>query len=946
MRYHLLVSTIFLFLLGGDFTQAAAQNEDQSRLHELRKERREAARSKNLAKSKADAAAPFALLVIPVDFSDSRLPSDWNNTDLSNRLNLTSGESLRNYFDVASFGNVDLQVTMAPLVRLPDTRRLYSDRDLNGNSRTRKLARDAITAARDFGLIFRALDNDGADGRPGTEDDDGMVDGVLILHAAPGTENDPADGLIQALQFYLDDPVVHQGVAASFYAVASMQSGTGIWAHETAHLMGMEDRYDRTLPTSGASESFSRGGLGKFSLMSSGAWGVNLGNGAALPDGYSAAQLGWVTVRDLTNNSGELQTLLPGEVGRLWSRGNVADEFYILETRDAIQTAPFDAAIPSGQLMITHIDERLPEGGVSEDGNGVWHLRARLVEADNDRRLATGDDDGRDEDLFPGPLSANEFGPQTTPSSTSYFDGPTGVSIGQITPGDGQVQFTVSLDTGQSVTFDYGFESDSGLLELQAQSTGQPISSLRCLMTATSVPAYGTFMATGTTTVDINFVKSSTGVWLPEQPNVWNLDAGITESDRTRFQFQWIAEAGTIDIQARWWTWLSLGEALDFRAAWPGSWTVAHPSNNTDTTWLRWTGAPWLTTNQEAVLACVNAQHSTSAEWPNVAYANRAYTTLTSAAMSSQVMGIRLTHSISIDRTDTVLPRDGGLVVWVGPDGREHPATPLEGYGYRIDRISNMPLHGEDAFADPELPLTANLPTWRTDAFLIPSGLAGPWQLRFKFASDGLWRARGWYIADIEPLMAPNAEERFVPAWTTELRWFWPWADGLPVDFDLETRTDDDALWQPIAVDISATSEPQVFVASGSQILSALAGGAGQRQQVRVVGQRPAGGVASQAVVIYPDGGQTSSSNLSAPWPNPSPGPVSFTLEIGGGQSGQLKIYDLRGRLIAGSQYGPGQHLAVWDGRSDSGAVAPSGVYIFRLEGSGPVLTRKVVLIH
>lgn len=941
-----LLAILICLSLNGLPGEILASENDQLRLLEMRAERRAANRTKNTQLAKSAQPGQFSLLVIPVDFRDARLPESWTNADLSRQLNNNTGESLRHYFEVASYGKLSLQVTLAPLVHLIDTRRLYSDRDLNGNTRTRKLAAEAITAARDYGLQFRLLDNDGPDGLPGSEDDDGQVDGVLILHAAPGTENDPETGLIQALQFFLKDPILQQGVAASFYAVASLQSGIGIWAHETAHLLGMEDRYDWTLPTNGASEALSRGGLGQFSLMASGAWGTGGGSGAALPDAYSSSQLGWLDLRDLQGTEGELVTLRPGEAGRLWTQGVIGPEFYLLETRDKARSAPFDAALPSGQLMIIQVDENLPELQVSVDGGGLWHLRTRLVEADDDRGLARGEDQGRAEDLFPGPLAVTTFGPYSAPSSWGYNFKSSRVTVSQITADVGEVHFTISVDISQSLLFNYSFDLEDHALQLDVRSTGDPLSTLQGQMTATSLPAYGQFESTGSSTINFSLQEISPRRWQPVPEIFWQLDSGVMDSEQTRFHFQFTSESGPVDDESRWWTWRSDGEALNIRGEWPGSWTIAQPDGDALTTWHRWDTAPWLTANQDLVLACVDAKFPTSSQWPDVTYWNRAFTTLTSAPINAQVMGVRLTHSISIDMTGVVTPVEGGLIVWLGPDDIEREAVPVEGYGQQIDAIANSALHGQKAFADPQVPLLNNQPTWRTDTFVLPTDRPGPWQLRFKFASDPAWRARGWFIADIEPLFSLETASGFVPAWQRDLSWYWPWRGALPTDFKLEMRAADSELWQPLAVNVRFGDETDVFAVEGSQITAGLEGGAGKRHQIRVIGTRPAGRVASQAVVVYPDGGSPAATIMSAPWPNPSAAGVSLMLEVPDGQFGHLKIYDLRGRLIKTMDHGPGQQLIVWDGRSDRGGRVASGIYYIRLEGTGPVLTRKVVLIH
>ncbi len=916
-------------------------------LHRLRAERRDAARERNLFRDKMAAPGKFGLLVIPVDFSDARLPADWDQRGLSQRLEPVAGETLANYFRVASGGLLELDITMAPVVHLPETRRLYSDRDLNGFTRTRKLARESITAVRDLGLEFRRLDNDGPDGVAGTGDDDGQVDGVLILHAGIGHENDAEDGLIQALQFYLDEPVVSLGVSASFYAVASLQSGPGIWAHETAHLLGMEDRYDPILHPAGGSEVLSVGGLGRFSLMSSGAWGTGGGYGAALPDAYSAAQLGWRQARNLAATSND--TLRPGETGRIWTAGTEGPEFFLLETRDPVGNAPFDADVPGGQLLTYHIDEAVPEGSWFEDGPFLWHMRARLVEADADRKLARGLDSGRAEDLFPGPLQVLDFGPLTIPSSNSYASGPSRIALTEITMINGAVTFGVSLDTEQSLSFSYRFAETDGTplgLELRVQETGQPVGSLRCEARTMSVPSHGFFVADGSQIADFPLVQSAPGVWVPEDDILWQLDTGLGNDSTTSFRFRFYNNATVNVAETRRWSWSNTGDVLDFRWSWPWAWTVDYPDGETGTTWHRWETSPWLTADQDMVLACTDAVHTDSADWPNVTYRNRGYTTLTGEPLGADVGAVRLTHAIEVEMLRGTTAMDGGLVVWVGPDGAEVPAVPLEGYGGAVDGKSFSPLHGQEAFVGGALELSGDVPQWRTDTFVVPALGTGPWRLRFVFGANSLWRARGWFIADIEPVAAEALTVGFVPRWDGNLSWHWPWAGaGYPL-FRVETRADQDAAWQLVFEENLEPIGTQQYGVASSRVLASLTGADRQRHQVRVLGPRPSGQVASQAIVVYPDGGDGVKMVLGTPWPNPARDAVRFLLDIPTGNKGVLRIFDVRGHLVTTRHYEAGQQLVVWDGRADSGAQVASGIYYLRLEGSGPVLTRKVVLVH
>ncbi len=74
---------------------------------------------------------------------------------------------------------------------------------------------------------------------------------------------------------------------------------------------------------------------------------------------------------------------------------------------------------------------------------------------------------------------------------------------------------------------------------------------------------------------------------------------------------------------------------------------------------------------------------------------------------------------------------------------------------------------------------------------------------------------------------------------------------------------------------------------------------------------------------------------------------ISFRQPAGG--AAKLEIFDIAGRrvrTIVLAPEGPGPRQARWDGRDASGAEAPSGVYVYRLEAGREVLTGRVVKVR
>jgi M6 family metalloprotease-like protein len=940
------VAILLLPLVGPD--PALASGAQGAELHKWRAARRASMRQAASTAKSDSAATLFGLLVIPVDFADSRLPAGWDpHQELAPRLLPLHGETLVSYYRVASRQQLDLRILLTPLVKLPGERLDYSDVGRLNFHRTRRLATAAITAARDMGVSFRQLDMEGPDRRPGSPDDDGEVDGVFILHAATGEENDPENGLIQALQYFIDPAVADRGVVARNYAVASMQSGLGIWAHEVGHLFGLEDRYDPGLPS--VSDAIALGGLGQFSLMAAGAWGRGDGSGAALLDAYSAAQLGWLNLVDYRGQAGPdtlHHSLHSGIAWRVWTQGRPLHEYFILESRGGGQEHPFDAVIPTGQLLIYHVDEQLAEGEASSASFPERHIRVALVEADADDQLRQGYDLGHAADLFPGPLGVTDWTAGTVPSSWGY-NGPTEISLTDITSLEQAVvmQFADAASFGFQVDLT-ATESSATTLQVMAQETGVPASELTVRLSIASSPAWGVF-AGGTTSVDLPMQLDDAQTW---SASVEWLPDTITEPvAETLFHLQFFQGGEDVLWQERSVIWQQQVDPLDFDSHWPHDWTVTYPGGRTHTTWHRWQGSPNVTADDSPVLVCTGEIYTSPTDWPDARYGNLADAVLTSGSLSPQTVAVRIVHALAAEISRPGAAWDAALVELELPDGSWQPIQPLQGYNGVVIAKSRNPLHGRPAFTGVDSLTAAGPYAWRMDIVPLPS-LTEPARLRLRLASDERITARGWVIARLQSLdEVPTAAfpVAVLPAAGTEqpvLAWDWPWETAS--QFAVETSIDQGVSWQTIweGLPMAGTGE-YPWAVNAAEFAGGLAASPQARNLVRVIAQVPLGKIASHPVVLYRDGGATPLLGLGLPYPNPAPSSVRFMLQLAPGQTAELSLYDIRGRLVRDWNLVGGQQLLEWDGMDGEGRRAAAGTYLLQLRAGDQRVQRKVVLL-
>lgn len=889
---------------------------DLDTLRELRAERRAAVRA--AATAKRDGGAPFGLLVIPVDFADARFGAP---PALTRPLTDRDPGTLTHYFDVASRGRTRLETVVSPPVALPGTRDEYSDIGWQGSTRTRRLAHEALVGARTAGVVFADADRDG----------DGEVDGVLILHAAPGLENDP-DGWVVPLQFFLTEPVVEAGTVARSYAVASARSTLGIQAHETGHLLGLEDRYDPTL--SDNPEVGPRGGLGRFSLMAAGWRGLGEGRTPALPDGYSRWLLGWVDLAD---------SLGAGRVLRLRSRGGGdGDEWFLVERRGDDDVAPYDPDLAPDAALVYHVDEGVVEGTRGGAADEPAHLRVQLVEADGGDQLRTGADQGASGDLFPSGDEAMEFGDATWPAARWWNGAASGVRVRLESAGGAPV----------TVTDLAGWFAATVRLILPPAGEAGPVDVLVRLDAGQALPddlsvaitpldeAWGSFVVDGepVTRAVVALAPASGGRWATHaaaESGVlrWQPDGPVPDAGVTTFRAE-VAGALAATVIAH--PWQRHHAPLALAEAWPAGWTVTDDGDAT-TGWHRWPALPGADATVGPLLACTGADHDHGTAWPDVTYGNNASLAATTPPLGQGIRWLAFTHAVDVELLRPGVAVDAATLVWVAPDGEAVPAAPAGGWPGRVDPRSGHALAGAAAFAHADSLLLDDRPLWRREVVAVPDPAVhgpGPWRLRFAFASNGVWRGRGWLVRDLTAGADGGAlDDAFAPR-REKASLVWSAPPGVVTSrYAVQGRPDDAGPWRRLAV----TDAPTTAVA-----LSGLGLATGTRYRVRVLAE--AGAVyASRDLALV---GGSGAPSLAAPRPNPAQAIMRIACDGAGDAAATLTALDLRGRLVRSWPVGADAGQVVWDGRDRHGRLVASGVYILRLEAHGGTRTRKVTWLR
>jgi hypothetical protein len=102
-------------------------------------------------------------------------------------------------------------------------------------------------------------------------------------------------------------------------------------------------------------------------------------------------------------------------------------------------------------------------------------------------------------------------------------------------------------------------------------------------------------------------------------------------------------------------------------------------------------------------------------------------------------------------------------------------------------------------------------------------------------------------------------------------------------------------------------------------------------------------------VAQHPQGGSQPSLSVAPNAPNPFHPPTFIRYSLASAGDVQVVIHDAGGRIvrrITQSHDGPGSYALAWDGRTDLGTEAPSGVYFYEVRSGGASGARKMLLLR
>jgi M6 family metalloprotease-like protein len=271
------------------------------------------------------------------------------------------------------------------------------------------------------------------------QNNDGVQDGLIIVHPGPGEEWSGRTGDIWSMSNSAALNYTADGVSGLVdFAVLCPQNGMlDVFAHEMFHQIGGPDLYDYGIYASGweewsimASGSAFAGGHLQYDIdgvLTNGAdgWLNDIGYCDSISSLYRGD--GQYTVASL-DSAGEARRGNITSGIRLWRirNKNFMDSSQVWFVENRQRTSPYESLLPESGILITHIDTRMGDGGRFNDGPPCERAYYSWVETpgfDPNPIYALGDTLNYDRNYAIGAYSADDFSMagynQTTLDSTT-----------------------------------------------------------------------------------------------------------------------------------------------------------------------------------------------------------------------------------------------------------------------------------------------------------------------------------------------------------------------------------------------------------------------------------------------------------------------------------------------------------------------------------------------
>ncbi len=384
-----------------------------------------------------DVSGTVKTLVILANFSDT---TPVYTSSALNELFNTPGYNqngadgcVKDYYDQASYGKVDIQATVSQWVNLPQTKAYYGANSGGFDQNPRQMVSDAIAALDAAGFDFSPFDANG----------DGWLDYSLdVIHQGRGEEAGGGADCIWSHAWALSSPVTVDGVKIQAYHTEPEQlysgmTSIGVICHEMGHaICGLPDLYDT---------DYSSEGVGNWCLMAGGSWnGIGTaGNRPALMSAWAKIYCGWVTPQHLTFNQAAIQVLKGDSNQSIIKINNgmkTPVEYLLIENR---QKSGFDNALPAAGLLAWHVDDSQP------NNKDETHYKVALLQADGNNDLGTGTGNrGDGGDPYPGSTDNRTLSPSSNPNTDSYYNGPTPITISNISNSGNTMTFDLQVTAG------------------------------------------------------------------------------------------------------------------------------------------------------------------------------------------------------------------------------------------------------------------------------------------------------------------------------------------------------------------------------------------------------------------------------------------------------------------------------------------------------------------